>query len=138
MPIRDNYSTRSKQPIHSIDGKIIGRIDGNVLRKRIRGSKHILRTPKAIAIDANAFDREIAPTCKNIEVHDTESNEVYTSTIDNFSQYKMTLDRGHGRQYALPLRYWEFDGKQSNFQPAKPEPDPNSSKQRSFSEVFDG
>lgn len=103
-----NYSKNSdiRKPIRSYDGKVIGSSDGIVFRKTIKGSLHILRCPPAIAIDAEAYEQEIKPTHERIEVMDTESDKVYTISVDSFERNKEELDRGHGRQVYARLRYW--------------------------------
>ncbi len=106
--VRRNYTTEF-QPVIGFNGKTIGHSDGHTFTKKIKGSKHILKKPPAIAIDAEAFDREIASTCQKIEVYDSESNRLYTSTTENFNHHKGTIDRGFGKQYFLPFHRWDSD-----------------------------
>ena len=119
--VQGNYTTGT-QPVYSCDGKVIGQIEGQVFRKNIKGSKHLLRKPRAIAIDVYAYDEDIATACECIEVKDQETGITYVSTIENFNRYRIKLDRRHGQQYALPLGYWDYDGKQGCGQPPKPKP----------------
>ena len=101
------YYTTKWQPVMGYDGKIVGQSDGHVFKKKIKGSKHLLRKPPAIGIDAPAYEQEIAPTCERIEVFDMESNRLYVSTIENFQRNRGELDRGHGRQVYLILNRWQ-------------------------------
>jgi len=96
------------QPVRGYRGKAIGRSDGRTFRKTIKGSKHLLRSPRAIAIDAEAYDHEIALNCQYIEICDTESRTLYQSTVVDFDRYKGELNRGHGRQYYLRLSRWQI------------------------------
>ncbi len=129
--VQSNYTT-GRQPVCSCDGKRIGQIEGRIFKKKVYGSRHFLRSPRAIAIDADACDLEIAPSVERIEVYDKEVDRLYVSSVGNFNQYKIELDRGFGRQYALPLRYWEYEGKQVPFKPMEPEPKPNGPHQLSL------
>ena len=129
--VQTNYTTEW-QPIIGFHGKTIGKSDGRIFRKNIQGSKHLLRTPRAIAIDACALD-ELPPTIQIIEVFDTENSKNYTTTIGNFHRYKMELDRGFGRQYALTLNRWSIIDPNSSLQMAFPLPcDPYVSPQMAF------
>lgn len=96
------------------DGKLIGTIDTErrELVKRVVGSKHFLHTPRAIAIDAALYDAN-RHRFDMIRVEDTESGVVYVAHASHFDTWRIVLDRGYGRQYALLLSKWCVVGRAS-------------------------
>lgn len=107
---RARCPTSQCQPIRGYGGRIIGTSDGVVFRKTIKGSLHLLRCPPAIAIDAEAYDIEIAPSHQRIEVYDMEAGRTYSASIETFDSLKGELDRGFGRQYFVTLNHWHVEG----------------------------
>lgn len=87
------------------DGKVYGSIDNRTLHKRVYKSRHFLHKPPAIAIDAELYDA-YRNHFDNIEVYEQETETVYFLSKTEFELYRFELDRGYGRQYAVPLRKW--------------------------------
>jgi len=92
--------------IYSTTGRVIGEIEGGVFYKRVIPRIHKLRVPPAWATDADSFDRDVAPYCHTIVLIDTTSDQQFEVSIELFQKHKFTINRGHGRQYALVLRWW--------------------------------
>ncbi len=93
--------------VRDIFHHIIGDIDHGEFYKQIRGSKHLLRNPEpAIAIDAFAYDSIISKHANGMVVKDMESLDKYCITTKLFTMNRQPLDRGHGKQYFVPLRLW--------------------------------
>lgn len=90
------------------DGKMIGTIDSEKREfyKQVVGSKHIMHTPPAIAIDAELYDL-YRDQFEVIRVKDTETGRVYQIGAWVFDTYRVVIDRGFGKQYACPLQYWQ-------------------------------
>jgi hypothetical protein len=101
-----NCNTDRKRVIR-LQGKVIGVIEGNTFSKSVRGSKHQLKHPPAWAIDAVVFDNEIKPNCARILITDKGTNTRYQVSVSNFDRHKVGIERGFGKQYYLPLPYWE-------------------------------
>ena len=74
--------------------------------KRVIPKIHKLRVPPAWATDADSFDRDVAPYCHTIVLIDITSDQQFTTSIEMFRKHKFQLNRGHGRQYALVLKWW--------------------------------
>lgn len=87
------------------DGKVYGSLENGVLYKRIIGSRHLLRKPPAIAIDAELYDA-YRTKIQAIEVHDIETSTAYRLLRAEFEQYRWVLDRGYGKQYAVHISHW--------------------------------
>lgn len=85
--------------------KCVGELEGSLFRKRVSKSKHFLRRPPAIAIDAAVWD-DIKGKIETIEVIDADTGEVYRAQAVLFESAKVIINRGYGVQYALPLEYW--------------------------------
>jgi len=110
-PVIHCNTSPKRRPIRAYDGRIIGFSDGVVFKKTVEGSKHLLKCPPAIAIDAVAYENDIAPTHERIEVKDVETDRLYSISIEAFERNKEEMDRGHGRQYFVRLRYWRCESR---------------------------
>lgn len=93
-------------------GQQTASIVGDLLRKTIVGSRHILRQPPAIAFDVAHIEAARLAGVQRIAVHDAESGATYRASFEDFCSKAIRLDRGAGPQLALPLRYWQADGVQ--------------------------
>lgn len=93
--------------VKNAGGVVVGRIEDRVFLKHVYGSKHMVRIPMGWAIDADIFDRVIAPNCYSIHIIDRETGTKYIAGVDTFTRNRQPLDRGHGKQYFLNLIHWE-------------------------------
>lgn len=100
--------------VHSTDGRVIGSIDNGVFFKKVRGSIHRLNRPPAWAIDSEAYDSKIRHSCRSIVVDDTESGTRYLVSVALFDDKKGYLNRGHGGQYYLVMKYWQVMSKEQS------------------------
>jgi hypothetical protein len=86
-----------------------GEFKDGIWTKKVRGSVHMLKRPESWAVDAadlaDAIDHGIA----TIAIVDTETQKRYTVTAWLFDQKGIRINRGHGDQVALPLRYWQVE-----------------------------
>ncbi|CUU34462.1 MAG: hypothetical protein KatS3mg021_0070 [Fimbriimonadales bacterium] len=90
------------------NGKGYGVIENRTLKKRVVGTKHFLRKPPAIAIDAELFQRYRAEF-DTIEVQDVETGAVYRLSAKHFDYWRWELERGYGKQYAVALSRWKVE-----------------------------
>ncbi len=123
--VRHNYTTIEWQSIRGFDNKTIGKSNGRIFKKTIRGSIHLLRKPPAIAIDADAYDKHIAFSHQLLEIYDSETNRLYTSSTEDFNLHRIEFDRGHGKQYALAMNHWHVT-----------DLNPDAPQQLTFNEAF--
>jgi hypothetical protein len=100
--------------IRSTEGRVIATIEDRdgcrTLVKTVHGSRHFLRRPPAIAFDADSIDQAEALGTVGIFVDDAETGRRYSSSMETFLRLAIDIDRGHGRQLALPLRFWDSPG----------------------------
>jgi hypothetical protein len=80
--------------------------EGLILFKRCSKSKHFMRVPPCIAIDEDIFNEAIEEDVKYIQIFEREEKTYYSATAEKFKKKAIFIDRGHGRQLALPLDYW--------------------------------
>ncbi len=88
-------------------GRQVGVIEKGVIRKKVDAQRHQLRVPPAWALDAESFEVAVLQGVTAIELIDDREGVVWTSTVENFIEKGGQLDRGYGRQYYLPLEFWE-------------------------------
>ncbi len=94
-----------------VSGRYVGKVDGDTFKKSIKGSKHILRTPRAIALSVESLAQAEQAGAQKIEVKDKESGLVYSCTVTHFRQYAFDLQRGgYESQKALCLSSWNVSG----------------------------
>lgn len=96
--------------------KPVGYVSGQFFRKNIIGSKHMLRSPKAIAFDRSTLDDAARAGATHVSVTDTETGKTYIAAIETIQRYGFTVTRGYGNQVALTLDRYSLDG-----QPAQAE-----------------
>lgn len=101
-----NPQGQSRTPIY-VAGRTAGYVYGDAFRKTVRGSKHMLRTPRAWASDIAALAAARQAGATHIEIEDSESGALYRASIAEMLEHGFTFDRGFGLQVALPLDKWQ-------------------------------
>lgn len=91
------------------NGKVAATLEGRTLKKRVRGSAHMLRRPPGWAIDVAIFEAARQSGALTVEVHDIETRRVYRAPIEAFDLYGIRFNRGFGDQVALPLSHWRVE-----------------------------
>ena len=89
----------------------IGYVEGGVFRKSISGSKHILRSPRAIAFDRSTLRDAERDGAVWVEVTDDETRTVYTARIADIWTHGFAVNRGYGDQIALALQRFSVNGR---------------------------
>jgi hypothetical protein len=102
----------ASQSVHSystpilVGRQIVGRVRGNVFSKRLRSSRHLLRLPRAWALDARSLRDAETAGAKFVEIQDRDTGQTYSASTARIRERGFTVDRGHGRQIALLLEEW--------------------------------
>ncbi len=98
------YSTTVRAiPVRRADGRIVGELAGDVLRKTAK-REHQLREPAAWAWDA-----AILEAAERGGAHFTEiecDGRIWRATLADFRRYGFPVNRGYGDQRGLALTYW--------------------------------
>lgn len=92
-------------PVRRGDGRIVGRISGNILAKQAK-REHMLREPGGWA-----WDRLILDTAERAGVLFTEvscDGLIYRATLADFRRFGFPVRRGHGEQTGLALAHWHI------------------------------
>jgi hypothetical protein len=101
---KNHYNSK---PIYvSGRAKPIGKVRGDTFYKSIHGTRHFLRFPPAIAIDALAIEEAKAVGAIMIEVLDQDTGTRYRASMAHFEQAGTLFDRGFGSQIYLPFNGW--------------------------------
>jgi hypothetical protein len=85
---------------------VIGEVRGTTFIKKIRASQHFLKTPPAIAFDLDSLAQAERAGAVEVQVIDKETGTIYRTTIAHILRAGFELDRGFGKQIALPLEGW--------------------------------
>ena len=88
-------------------GQVVARLDGQVLRKTAKQSRHLLKKPLAWAFDIRIIEQAKNDGAAVVEVYDTESKRTYRASIADFEFYGFVFNRGFGDQIGLPLSRWK-------------------------------
>jgi hypothetical protein len=88
-----------------LNGRFVGLIDGRVVVKRVYGSKHFLRRPYGIAINRSVYE-QIKDKVDIVLVIDLETEVKYRVGIDYFKSVGISINREHGEQLVVPMKYW--------------------------------
>lgn len=101
-------------PVRRADGRVVGQIVGDVLRKRASRA-HMLHSPPGWAWDASILDaaEQAGARFTEIECEGT----LYRASLAAYRRHGFTVSRGHGEQVALELAYWDV-GEQGRPAPA--------------------
>lgn len=98
----------------TLRGVTVGWIEGPLLYKDVKGSRHFLRKPKAIAFQDCVLKRARELNVVLVKVRDTEAGEVYIAPLASLShdKYGFAVNRGHGEQTAMRLSCWDREGEE--------------------------
>lgn len=95
-------------PIY-VGGRVVGNVAGDVFRKQIRGSAHMLRSPRAIAFDVSTLHDAERAGARRVEVTDTDSGRVYRAALSTVWARGWAFNRGHGDQWGVPIGVFNKD-----------------------------
>lgn len=90
-------------------GKAIGGVRGDTFYKSIRGSRHFLKRPPAIALDCQSITDARAAGAVWAEVADTETGKVYRAKLDTIERHGHVFNYGFGEQIFLKFSSWGQD-----------------------------
>ena len=90
-------------PVRRADGRIVGELAGDVLRKTAR-REHMLRTPPGWAWDTAILDAAERGGARFTEIEC--DGRIWRATLADFRRYSFPVNRGYGNQRGLALTYW--------------------------------
>ncbi len=109
--LKEQKSKSNHVPIYRADGRaIVGRVEGDTFKKRVRSTVHMLRRPPAWACDVDTLDQAQAAGAVWVELADHDTGATYRVELVEFYRRGKAINRGHGAQLALPLACWTVTG----------------------------
>lgn len=96
--------------VRSADGRVVGEVRGHVFYKTFKGSRHMLRKPRAICNDVVVLEAAERAGAREVQERDTETGRLYVASIQTIRAHGFIINRGHGEQLALCLNRWHCDG----------------------------
>ena len=97
---------------------IVGVVQRDTFYKTVKGSLHFLRKPPAIASDVSALYDALKAGARFMQVTDSETGKIYRASIDAILTRGFSLNRGFGKQVALPFEQWSGANEPLAVQPA--------------------
>jgi len=92
-------------PIY-VGSRIVGQVKGDTFYKNIRGSRHMLRKPQAIAFDISTLEDALDAGASKVEVTDLDDGKVYIAHIVDILRDGKRFNRGYGAQIYYLLSRW--------------------------------
>lgn len=103
-----------------VGSRVVGFVSGDTFYKTIKGSRHLLKQPPAIAFDLSSLDDAESMGAERVEVKDSESGRIYRASIVLIRSSGFAVNRRFGSQWALSLPYWSIDGQLPKNTPPAP------------------
>ena len=116
----DSTDKRRAQPRYGI-------VAGDVWRKTANATKHMLRAPRAWAVDTADLASVESLGVRYVQIHDLEQMRSYWARPETLRAKGFVFERGFGEQVALSLEWWrstpaEADAVAEGLQESEPEP----------------
>lgn len=89
------------------DGVVVAHLVDGILIKKVRESRHMLRSPRAWAFDKSIIETANKHGAKYIRIEAGDTGKTYTVTMKRFIEKAMPLRRGFNSQLALVLKFWD-------------------------------
>lgn len=102
--VHGNFSTKIWA-----SGKIVGEVKNGVFVKKVRASKHMLRSPRGWALDVKSLRDAEEAGARMVELEDVDSGLTYSASVDLIRAKSIQVNRGYGAQVALLLNSWTVE-----------------------------
>jgi len=93
-------------------GRVVGHVRDGVFRKKVRGSKHKLRSPEGWALGVETIGQAKDAGATVVHIQDLDANQTWVAPLELFNVKGFAFDRGHGTQMALAIEYWRDERQQ--------------------------
>lgn len=90
-------------------GQVVGELKEGIFRKKVNSSRHRLRIFPAYGLDAHILDDLELSGAKEIRLKETDTKNIYSTTIENFRKHHIAKNLSHGLQVFLPLSKWSVE-----------------------------
>ena len=89
-----------------VGNRVVGTVVGKLFIKQINGSQHFLRAPHAIAFDKQSLRQAYEAGATDAMVIDKETGIAYCASLLDIYAKGIDVERGFGKQIALPVKEW--------------------------------
>jgi len=96
----------NKVTFKSANGKFAGTLEGEVLWKKVKKSRHLYQTLNGWGWDEEIIMQASQKGAQELKIIETEENKVYRVDIALFMDKAVEVNYGYGRQLILPIQYW--------------------------------
>lgn len=86
-------------------GRVLGRVYGTTYKRTLTDGQ-FLRKPPAICISQDVLDKLLSMGVIDLVMTNRDTGVKYKATLAHFQEAGFPLDRGAGKQVALPLYGW--------------------------------
>ena len=93
-------------------GKVVAILENGTVYKTVTESEHLLRFPLELrgwAFDSVIVYRAAELRAKWVELFAKDTGITYRCEFAVFFRKSVEIERGHGEQLVLPLRFWDSD-----------------------------
>jgi hypothetical protein len=97
---------RKSIPILAMHRRVGAVVDGVFHKDRVQGSRHFLRQPPGIALDAESLRQAQAAGATSVSITDQETGITYTAAFETIRERGFRFDRGFGEQVGLEFQWW--------------------------------
>ena len=87
-------------------GKVVGELAGDIYRKKVEGSKHLLKMMDAWGIDKSIVVELVSLGAQEIRILDTETDIVYSIPVTTFVDKSVVRDFGDTEQMFLSRHFF--------------------------------
>jgi len=95
-----------------------GKIVGATLKRKVNGSRHFLRKPRAVCFPVHIIKEAEKQGARAIEIIDRENGTRYTTSLRYFRSKAFEIERGYGHQLCMLLE--DFNSLWQLEEPDKP------------------
>jgi hypothetical protein len=88
-------------------GQRVGELRDGIFRKKVSGSKHLLKMMDAWGIDSSIVDELEKQGVAEIRIKDIETESVYKTSLDVFLGHSVSRDFGAGEQRFLSRKFFD-------------------------------
>ena len=99
--VHGNFSTKIWA-----SGKIVGEVKNGVFVKKVRASKHMLRSPRGWALDIQSLKDAEQAGARFVELRDSDTGKTYRASIEQIWNDGFQINRGFGAQQVMVMSKW--------------------------------
>lgn len=92
---------------HNTKQQVVGELKEGIFRKKVYGSKHLLKLMDAWGIDSSIIRHLQLEKATQVRIKDMETDTVYAISLDDFMLHSVERDYGAGKQLFVSRKFFE-------------------------------